>query len=97
MVGIEVFLMKPKHQFHLLQWVEWVYVTQSWKERRLLCVSVFVLIDKQTLIQKNGEKTCFSYKIKASMLFIPMKGMSLCFPIKKRKKIVMRIHVYQIW
>ena len=31
------FLMKPKRQYHLSQWEECVYGTQSWNEKRLLC------------------------------------------------------------
>ena len=56
MVGREVFLMKPKHQYHLVQWGECVYGTQSWKEIRLLHEFVFIPIDTQNLILKNGRK-----------------------------------------
>ena len=31
MVEIDVFLMKPKHQYHLSLWGECVYSAQSWK------------------------------------------------------------------
>ena len=30
----EVFLMNPKHQYHLSLWEECVYDAQSWKEKR---------------------------------------------------------------
>ena len=46
MVKKDIFLMKPKPQYHSSQWGEWVYGPQSWKERRLLQEFVFVLIDK---------------------------------------------------
>ena len=46
LIDREAFLMKPKHQCHLSQWVEWAYGTQSWKERRLLCESMFLLVDR---------------------------------------------------
>ena len=41
MVGSEVFLIKPKHQYHLFQWGEYIYGAQSWKEKRLLHESMF--------------------------------------------------------
>ena len=50
------FLMKRKDQCHLSQWVEWAYGVQPWKEKRLLCEFVFVLIDERNLILKNGGK-----------------------------------------
>ena len=56
MVDREAFFMKPKHQCYLSQWVEQVYGGQSWKEMRLLCDSVFVLIDWWTLILKYDDK-----------------------------------------
>ena len=54
MVRSEGFPMKPKHQYHLSQSGECVYGAQLWKEW-ILCESMFVLIDKQTLIAKNGR------------------------------------------
>ena len=65
MVGNEVFLMKPKHQFiypnkKMSLW------SQSWKERRLLH-DVFTTFDRRTLILKNGGKWSFSYEMKASI------------------------------
>ena len=61
-------LMKPKHQCDISQWVEWVYGAQSWKEKRWLCESVFILIDRWTMILKSGRERCFSYDTKASIL-----------------------------
>ena len=46
MVESDVFLLKPKHQNHLSQQVECDYGAQSWKERRLLCESMFILIER---------------------------------------------------
>ena len=69
---------------------------QSWKEKRLLCESVFVLVYKQSLILKNGGKRSFSYEMKASMSFNLISKTSLRCPIMKRKVIIMRIHVYPI-
>ena len=58
MVEREAFLMKPKCQYHLAQWAEWVYGTQSWKEMGLLCEVISVQIDGWTLTLKNyGNKT----------------------------------------
>ena len=67
MVGKKAFLMKPRHQCHLSQWGEWVFGSQSWKERRLLCESLFIQIDKWSLILKNGGKKSFSYETKLSI------------------------------
>ena len=65
MVGSEVLLMKSKHQYHLSQWGECVYGSQSWKKKRLLRESVFILFDKWNLILKNGVKWSFSCEAKA--------------------------------
>ena len=73
MVEREAFLMKPKNQCHLCQWVKQVYGVQSWKEKRLLHESLFVLIDRHSLILKNGGEKSFSYETKALMSFIPMR------------------------
>ena len=58
----KVFLMKPKHQYHLSQWEECVYGAQSWNERGLLCESLFVQIDRRTLILKMVERKFFLMK-----------------------------------
>ena len=76
MLEKEHFFMKQKHQYHLSQWVEWAYGAQSWNEKRILCESVFVSIDKWTLILKNGGKKSFSYETKGSMSFIPISRIS---------------------
>ena len=76
------------HQCHLSQWGEWVYATQSWKEKRLLCESLFVPIEKQTFILKNDGKRSLSYETKASMSFILISKTNLWCPIIKRKKII---------
>ena len=60
----QVFLMKPKHQNHLSQWGEYDYGAQSWKERRLLCESMFIPIERRTSIQKMVEKQVFLMKPK---------------------------------
>ena len=90
------FSYETKTSIHLSQWAEWVYGSQSWKEKRLLCKSVFIKIDKRTLFLKNGRKGRLSYETKASMSFILMGGMSLWFLMMKRKEIIMRIHVCQV-
>ena len=46
---------------------------------------------------KNGRKRNFSYEIKASKSFIPMRKICLWYLILKRKEIIMRIHVYPNW
>ena len=51
----EVFVMKPKHQYHLSQWGERVYGAQSWNEKILLCESVFITIERRTSNLKMVE------------------------------------------
>ena len=47
---------------------------------------------KTNFNSKNGKRS-FSFETKASIPFIPMKRMCLSYPIIKRNKIVMWIHV----
>ena len=56
--------MKPKHQCHLSQLREYVYDSSSWKEKRLLCESVFVQIDERPLNLKMLEREVFLMKPK---------------------------------
>ena len=56
--------MKPKHQYHLSQWGECVYGAQSLKERRLLMESVFIPIEKWTIILKMAKREVFLMKPK---------------------------------
>ena len=60
----KVFLMKPKHQYHLSQWGECVYGAQSWNKSRLLCKSMFIPIKIQTSILKMRERDVFLMKPK---------------------------------
>ena len=48
---------------------QWVYGTQSSKEKILLYESAFSPIDRGTLILKRNRKRRFRYKTKASMSF----------------------------
>ena len=41
------FSYETKALIHLSEWGEWVYCAQSWKEMRLLCESMFILIDDE--------------------------------------------------
>ena len=41
----DVFLTKPKAQYHLSRRGECIYGAKSWKGRRLFCESVFLKID----------------------------------------------------
>ena len=67
MVGRKSFLTELKHQCHLFYWGEKVYGAHSWKDKRLLCESIFVPINKWTLTLKNGMIRSFSYEPKASI------------------------------
>ena len=64
MVQREVFLMKPKHQYHLSNQGECVYDAQSRKERRLLCESMLNTIEKRTSILKLVIREAFLMKPK---------------------------------
>ena len=55
MVEEKVFLTKPNHQNHLSKWRECDYSAQWWKERRLLCKSMFIPIKRWTAIPKMVE------------------------------------------
>ena len=56
--------MKPKHQNHLSQYVESNYGAQWWKEKRLLCESMYIPIERQTWILKMIERKVFLTKQK---------------------------------
>ena len=56
MIEKEVFLLKPKHQYHLSQCGECIYGAQSLKKKRLFHESMFIPIDRQTFTLKNGGK-----------------------------------------
>ena len=64
MVERDVFPMKAKHQYHLSQWEKSVYGGQSQKNRRLLCESIFVQIDRWALIRRMVEIEVFFMKLK---------------------------------
>ena len=64
LVTREVFLLKPKQQYHKSQRGECVYDAQSWKERRLLCESKFIPIEIWTLILKLVIREVFIMKPK---------------------------------
>ena len=64
MVKRDVLVMKPKHEYHLSLRGECAYDAYSWKERRLFCESMFILIEKQTLILKRIEREVFLIKPK---------------------------------
>ena len=52
MVGKDGFFINPKHQYHLSHQRECVYDAQSLKERRLLCESMLIPIERWTSILK---------------------------------------------
>ena len=64
MIEREVFPMKPRHQYHLSQRGEWICGAQSLKERRLLRESMFIQIERQTLILKMIAREVFLTKPK---------------------------------
>ena len=56
---------------------------------RLLSESVFIPIEKRTLILKIGEKISISYETKVLMPFSLISRMSLWHPIMERNEIIM--------
>ena len=88
------FSRETKALIHLSQWEDWIFGAQSLKERRLLCESVLIPIERWTLTLKIGRKRSFSYETKVSISFIPMRRMDLWCLIIKRKEITMWISVY---
>ena len=64
MVKREVFLIKPKHHYHLPERKKCVYSAQSWKKRRLLCEFVILQIDERILILKMVAREVFLMKPK---------------------------------
>ena len=60
----DVFLMKPKHTYHLSQQEECVYGAKSWKEKRILCESMFIPIERWTSILQLAEGEVFLIKPK---------------------------------
>ena len=75
---------------------EFVVLNQK-KKKGLLCESLFVPIDKRTLILKNGWKRTSSYETKASMSFILMSRMCFWKLIMRRKEIIMWIRICPNW
>ena len=61
-------LKKPKHQYRQSQRGERVYDAQSWKERRLLCESMFIPIERWTWILKMVGNQVFLMKSKHQYL-----------------------------
>ena len=88
MVERETSFMKPKHQCHLSQWVELAYVAQTWKERRLLCESEFVLIDTRTLILKNGWKKSFLWNQSINIIYSNGENYFMVHNYEKKKRLL---------
>ena len=61
--------------------ITWIHVYPSWK---------------MNINSKIGRKRSFSYETKASIIFIPMRRISLWCPIMKKKEIIMWIHIILI-
>ena len=59
MVDKQVFLMKPKHLNYLSQLGKCDYGAQPWKDRRLLCESMFILIERRNSILKMVQREVF--------------------------------------
>ena len=69
MVGRDVFLKKPMHQYHLSQWGECVYGAQSWNESRVLSESMFFPIEKWTSNLKMADWEVFLMKQKHEYIY----------------------------
>ena len=64
MVEREVFLMKPRHQYHLSQRGKRICGSQSFKKRRLLREPKFIQIERWTSVLKIVEIEVFVAKPK---------------------------------
>ena len=68
MVEWDGFLMKLKHQYHLFLREECVYDAQSWKERRLVCESMFIPIKRWASVLEMVIRDVFLMKPKRQYL-----------------------------
>ena len=64
MVEKQVFLTNSNNENNLSQLRECECGTQTWKERGLLCESMFIPIERRTLILKMAEREAFLMKPK---------------------------------
>ena len=62
--GKWIFYCGTKAAIHSSEWAEWIGGAQSIKERRLLCESMFILVDIRILILKKVERKAFLAKPK---------------------------------
>ena len=67
-------------------------------KRKSIAMGIHVCPNWQiNLNNKNDGQRNFSYKTNASMSFILIRRMSIWCPMKRRKGIIMWIHVYRNW
>ena len=78
------FSYETKDQYHLSQWGEYVYDAQSWKERRLLCESRFILIERWTSITKMVERDFFTWNQSTNIIY-PIKENVFMMPNHQKK------------
>ena len=62
------FSYETKSSIHLSEWAEWICGAQSLKEWILLCESMFILIEGQTLILRKVERKAVHVKLKHQYL-----------------------------
>ena len=60
---------ETKTSIHLSQWEEWICGAQSLTERRLLCESVFIPIEKWTLNLKMAQIKVFLINPKHQFIY----------------------------
>ena len=63
------FSYETKVTIHLSQWVEWIYGTQSSKEKKLLYEFMFIPIERQNLILKIEQTEVFLMKPKSQFIY----------------------------
>ena len=87
--------MMEKEAFFLNQSINAIYLDEqneiivpNHEMKGDLCESMFVLIDRQTLILKNFRNKSFLNKTKALMSYILIKRMSLWCPIMKNIRLL---------
>ena len=68
--GKRSFSYKAEALIHLSRSGERICGTQSLKERKLLCESVFILIERWTLTLKMGQREAFLFKPKHQFIYL---------------------------
>ena len=84
MVKKDVFLMKPKPQYHLSQWGECIWVPNHEKKKEIILWIHAYPIQKQTLILKMVERNVFFWSQNLIIIY-PNEENAFMAPNHKKK------------